>query len=111
MDNADRLSREEVFGPVYAVIPYDTDEQAAAIANDSKLGRGGSVFTTDESRGIDFARKVRTGTIGVNYYPLDLGAPFGGIKASGVGRELGPEAINAYLEYKSVFVSADQLPS
>ncbi|QNG38519.1 aldehyde dehydrogenase [Geodermatophilaceae bacterium NBWT11] len=111
VDNADRLAREEVFGPVYAVIPYDTDEQAAAIANDSEFGLGGSVFTTDESRGIDFARRVRTGTIGVNYYQLDLGAPFGGMKASGVGRELGPEAINAYLEYKSVFVSADQLPS
>ncbi|SDG50159.1 aldehyde dehydrogenase [Klenkia brasiliensis] len=109
VDNGDQLAREEVFGPVYAVMPYDTEEEAIAIANDSEYGLGGSVWTTDEGRGIDVARKVRTGTIGVNYYQLDLGSPFGGMKASGIGRELGPEALNNYLEYKSVFVSADQL--
>jgi len=54
---------------------------------------------------------VRTGTIGVNYYLLDLGSPFGGMKDSGIGRELGPEALNSYLEYKSIYASANQLPN
>ena len=107
--NSDRLAREEVFGPVMAVIPFDDDEDAIRIANDSNYGLGGSVWTTDEARGIDVSRRVRTGTIGVNYYNLDLGAPFGGMKDSGIGRELGPEAINPYLEYKSIYASADQL--
>jgi acyl-CoA reductase-like NAD-dependent aldehyde dehydrogenase len=82
---------------------------AFAIANDSNYGLGGSVWTTDEQRGIDVSRRVRTGTIGVNYYNLDLGAPFGGMKDSGIGRELGPEALNNYLEYKSIYASANQL--
>ena len=69
----------------------------------------GSVWSADEERGLNIARQVRTGTIGVNYYNLDLGAPFGGMKDSGIGRELGPEAINPYLEYKSIYASADQL--
>jgi aldehyde dehydrogenase (NAD+) len=108
--NHDRLAQEEVFGPVVAVIPYDgDDDQAIAIANDSQYGLGGSVWTADESRGLEVARRVRTGTIGVNYYELDMGAPFGGMKDSGVGRELGPEAIDSYLEYKSMYASADLL--
>jgi aldehyde dehydrogenase (NAD+) len=109
VDNHDQLAREEVFGPVMAVIPFDDDEDAVRIANDSNYGLGGSVWTTDEQRGLDVARQVRTGTIGINYYNLDLGAPFGGMKDSGIGRELGPEAINPYLEYKSIYASADQL--
>lgn len=106
VDNSDQLAREEVFGPVMAVIPYDDDDDAVRIANDTNYGLGGSVWTTDESRGMDVARRVRTGTIGVNYYVLDLGSPFGGMKDSGVGRELGPEALNGYLEYKSMYGSA-----
>ncbi len=107
--NTDQLAREEVFGPVMAVIPYDGDEEAIAIANDSNYGLGGSVWSADEERGLDIARRVRTGTIGVNYYNIDLGAPFGGMKDSGLGRELGPEALNSYLEYKSIYASAAQL--
>jgi aldehyde dehydrogenase (NAD+) len=110
VDNSDRLAREEVFGPVMAMIPFG-DDDAVAIANDSNYGLGGSVWTTDEQRGIDVSQQVRTGTIGVNYYLLDLGAPFGGMKDSGIGRELGPEALNSYLEYKSIYASADQLPN
>ncbi len=109
VDNSDQLAREEVFGPVLAVVPYDGDDEAVAIANDSNYGLGGSVWTADEQRGIDVSRRVRTGTIGVNYYDLDLGAPFGGMKDSGIGRELGPEALNNYLEYKSIYASADRL--
>ena len=109
VSNDDRLAREEVFGPVMAVIPFDDDADAIRIANDSNYGLGGTVWTADEQRGLEVARRVRTGTIGVNYYSLDLGAPFGGMKDSGLGRELGPEAINAYLEYKSIYAGADQL--
>jgi acyl-CoA reductase-like NAD-dependent aldehyde dehydrogenase len=109
VDNDDQLAREEGFGPVMAVIPFGDDEDAVRIANDSNYGLGGSVWSTDEQRGLDVARQVRTGTIGVNYYSLDLGAPFGGMKDSGIGRELGPEAINPYLEYKSIYASADQI--
>jgi aldehyde dehydrogenase (NAD+) len=91
------------------VIPYETDDEAVAIANDSNYGLGGSVWTADEDRGVDIARRVRTGTIGVNYYRLDQAAPFGGMKDSGIGRECGPEGLANYLEYQSVYASAAQL--
>ena len=109
VDNDDQLAREEVFGPVMAMIPFDGDEEAIRIANDSNYGLGGSVWSGDEERALNVARRVRTGTIGLNYYNLDLGAPFGGMKDSGIGRELGPEALNSYLEYKSIYASADQI--
>jgi aldehyde dehydrogenase (NAD+) len=109
VDNNDRLAREEVFGPVMALIPFDDDDDAVQIANDSDYGLGGSVWSGDEDRALSVARRVRTGTIGLNYYTLDLGAPFGGYKASGIGRELGPEGINAYLEYKSIYASTKYL--
>ncbi|GAA1847843.1 aldehyde dehydrogenase [Pseudonocardia ailaonensis] len=109
VDNNDRLAREEVFGPVMAMIPFDGDDDAVRIANDSNYGLGGSVWSVDEDRATDIARRVRTGTIGVNRYDIDLGAPFGGMKDSGIGRELGPEGINNYLEYKSMYVSAKHL--
>ncbi len=107
--NSDALAREEVFGPVLALIPFDDDDEAVQIANDSDYGLGGSVWSADEDRALAVARRVRTGTIGLNYYTLDLGAPFGGFKDSGVGRELGPEGINGYLEYKSVYASTRYL--
>jgi aldehyde dehydrogenase (NAD+) len=100
-----RLPREEVFGPVLAVIPYDSEDQAVEIANDGEYGLAGSAWTADEGRGIELARRVRTGTIGVNYDQIDAGAPFGGMKQSGIGRELGPEGIESYVEYKSMYVS------
>lgn len=109
VDNSDRLAREEVFGPVMALIPFDDDDDAVRIANDSNYGLGGSVWSADEDRALAVARRVRTGTIGLNYYTLDLGAPFGGFKDSGLGRELGPEGINAYLEYKSIYASTRYL--
>jgi aldehyde dehydrogenase (NAD+) len=105
VSNADVIAREEIFGPVLVVIPYDGDDEAVAIANDSPYGLAGTVWTTDEQHGIDVARRVRTGTIGVNYFANDSGSPFGGIKASGLGRESGREAIDEYLEYKSIYVS------
>ncbi|ODU07009.1 MAG: aldehyde dehydrogenase [Pseudonocardia sp. SCN 72-86] len=100
----DPIARDEVFGPVVVVLPYDDVDEAVALANDSDYGLGGSVWTRDEPRGLEVARRVRTGTIGVNYYRLDPGAPFGGIKDSGLGREMGPEGLDAYVEYKSIYV-------
>ena len=93
VDNSDTIAREEIFGPVLAVIPYDGVDQAVAIANDSEFGLGGSVWSRDPERAHDVARRVQTGSIGINHYMLDPAAPFGGVKASGIGRELGPEGL------------------
>jgi aldehyde dehydrogenase (NAD+) len=109
VSNDDQIAREEVFGPVMAVIPYDGDDEAVALANDSEYGLAGSVWTEDEARGVEVARRVRTGTIGVNYYVPDLTAPFGGYKASGVGREFGRQGLESYLEWKAIYASAAQL--
>jgi aldehyde dehydrogenase (NAD+) len=102
--NDTRLAREEVFGPVACVIPYTDEDQAVALANDSEYGLGGSVFTTDHEHGLDIARRVQTGTIGLNGYAPDVTAPFGGYKASGLGRENGPEAVATYENVKSMYV-------
>jgi betaine-aldehyde dehydrogenase len=97
-----RIAREEIFGPVLALLSYEDEEDAIAIANDSDYGLGGSVWTADVAHGIDVARRIRTGSCGVNLYSLDANTPFGGYKNSGLGRELGPEGLTAYLEYKSI---------
>ncbi len=96
------IPQEEVFGPVVSVIAYDSPEDALRIANDSQYGLSGTVFTADVAAGIEVARKVRTGTYTVNSFSLEFAAPFGGYKSSGVGRELGPEGLAAYLESKSI---------
>ncbi|MCX2748040.1 aldehyde dehydrogenase [Arthrobacter sp. MI7-26] len=104
VDNAATIAQEEIFGPVLSVITYDNDDDAVRIANESDYGLGGSVWTADSGRGQAIARRVRTGTIGVNRYLPDMAAPFGGVKASGLGRELGPEALAAHQELKSIYV-------
>jgi aldehyde dehydrogenase (NAD+) len=96
------IAQEEVFGPVVSVIAYDSPDEAIRIANDSEFGLSGSVFTADVAAGIDVARKVRTGTYTVNAFSLEFAAPFGGFKNSGLGREMGPEGLAAYLESKSI---------
>jgi betaine-aldehyde dehydrogenase len=106
VDNSMRIAQEEIFGPVLCVIPYDSDDQAVAIANDSEYGLAGSVWTGDAERGLDVARRVRTGTYGINQYLMDFSSPFGGFKASGMGREFGPEGLGAYLEHKSIALPA-----
>ncbi len=106
VDNQHTIAQEEIFGPVLSVIPYSTDDEAIAIANASDYGLGGSVWTTDPERGEAVARKVSTGTIGINAYVNDPTAPFGGIKASGMGRELGPEGIQAYQMLKTVYLAS-----
>jgi betaine-aldehyde dehydrogenase len=97
-----RIAREEIFGPVLSVIPYEDEADAVRIANDSDYGLAGTVWTADTEHGMDIARQVRTGTYGVNLYMIETCAPFGGYKASGLGRELGPEGLSHYLEYKSI---------
>ena len=106
--NSDTIAREEIFGPVLAVIPYDSIDDAVAIANDSEFGLGGSVWSRDVERANDVARRVQTGSIGINHYMLDPAAPFGGVKASGIGRELGPEGMSAYLQLQSIYEAAPQ---
>ncbi|HWN63837.1 MAG TPA: aldehyde dehydrogenase [Streptosporangiaceae bacterium] len=103
VDNSSTIAQEEIFGPVLSVIAYGDVDDAIRIANDSDYGLGGSVWTADTERGKDVARRVRTGTIGINKYAPDPGAPFGGVKASGIGRELGPNAIGAYQQFKSIY--------
>jgi aldehyde dehydrogenase (NAD+) len=102
VDNSMRIAREEIFGPVVAVIPYDNPDDAVRIANDSEYGLAGSVWTGDIDQGVDIARRVRTGTYAVNQYTMDFVAPFGGYKASGIGREFGIEGLNHYVELKSI---------
>jgi aldehyde dehydrogenase (NAD+) len=102
VDNSMRIAREEIFGPVLAVIPYDTPDDAVRIANDSEYGLAGSVWTGDIDQGVDIARRVRTGTYGVNQYTMDFVAPFGGYKGSGIGREFGIEGLSHYVELKSI---------
>jgi len=80
---------------------YDDESQAVAMANDSNYGLSGSVFSTDEERALDVARLIRTGAVEVNGRPVGWQAPVGGFKWSGIGRELGPEGFDAYIEYKS----------
>jgi acyl-CoA reductase-like NAD-dependent aldehyde dehydrogenase len=101
--NSDRIAREEIFGPVLTVIPYSDDREAVDIANDTEFGLAGTVWSTDTGRATDIARAVQTGSIGVNDYQLDMRSPFGGVKASGLGRELGPEGLAAYQTLKSIY--------
>ena len=101
--NSDRIAQEEIFGPVLAVIPYDGDAEAIALANDSEFGLAGTVWSGDDDRATEVAREIRTGTVGVNDYQLDFRAPFGGVKASGIGRELGPEGLEAFFSLKSIY--------
>ncbi|WP_067680077.1 aldehyde dehydrogenase [Nocardia miyunensis] len=103
VDNAARIAQEEIFGPVLTITPFDTEDEAIAIANDSLYGLGGTVWTTDEERGLAIADRVESGSFGVNHYLLDLDAPFGGVKSSGLGRELGPEGLAPYYRTKSVY--------
>lgn len=101
-NNDMRISREEIFGPVLVAIPYKTVEEAIAIANDSEYGLSGGVFTASPEKGIEIARKLKTGSVSVNQTSRSPGAPFGGYKRSGVGRENGVYGLNAFTELKAI---------
>jgi aldehyde dehydrogenase (NAD+) len=102
VDNKMTIAQEEIFGPVVAVIPYDDIEDAVRIANDSEYGLSGSVWSSDAAKALEIARRIRTGTLSINGFTLDFSCPFGGFKSSGLGRELGPEGLEAYLEPKTI---------
>jgi betaine-aldehyde dehydrogenase len=104
--NSMRVAQEEIFGPVVAVIEYDDDRDAVAIANDSRYGLSGSVWSGDEERAVRVARRIRTGMVSINGKPQAYGTPFGGFKESGVGREMGPEGFRAFLETQSIAVGS-----
>ncbi len=101
------IAQEEIFGPVLSVIAFDDDDDAVRIANDSLYGLSGGVWSADEARALAVARRLRTGTVNVNggsFYAPD--APFGGYKQSGIGREMGPEGFEEYLETKTIAIGA-----
>ncbi|HZP30865.1 MAG TPA: aldehyde dehydrogenase [Acidimicrobiia bacterium] len=102
VDNAMRIARDEIFGPVVCVIGYDGVDDAVAIANDSELGLAGAVFAADEARAVDVARRIRTGHVGINTLGMDWVLPFGGFKKSGVGRELGREGLRTFQELQCI---------
>ena len=102
VDNKMTIAQEEIFGPVLSVIPFSDVADAVNIANDSPYGLSGSVWGADADQATDIARQVRTGTITVNHFGMAFGAPFGGYKNSGLGRELGPEGVDAFMEKKAL---------
>ena len=104
VDNRSVIAQEEIFGPVLSVIPYKDDADAIRLANDSDFGLGGTVWTSNPDRGASLARRVHTGTIGINRYIPDPAAPFGGVKNSGLGRELGPEGLASYQETQTIYL-------
>jgi aldehyde dehydrogenase (NAD+)/betaine-aldehyde dehydrogenase len=111
VDNAMTVAQEEIFGPVVTVIPFEDEKDAIRIANDVRYGLMATVWTGDPARGHRLARRIKAGTIGINMpYTAFPGIPFGGYKQSGFGRELGLDALELYLETKSVIVSTSPKP-
>ena len=105
-DTGEAVWREEVFGPVVAVMAFDDEDEAVALANDSDYGLSGSIFTSDVGRALRVARRVEAGNLSVNSHSsVRYWTPFGGYKQSGLGRELGPDAPNAFTEEKNVFIA------
>jgi acyl-CoA reductase-like NAD-dependent aldehyde dehydrogenase len=96
------IAQEEIFGPVLSIIPYDTEDEAIEIANDSIYGLAGAVWSADAARATEVARRIRTGQVDINGGSFNPLAPFGGFKQSGRGRELGKFGLEEYLETKSM---------
>jgi acyl-CoA reductase-like NAD-dependent aldehyde dehydrogenase len=106
VDNSMRIAQEEIFGPVVSVIEVPDVDAAVATANDTAYGLSGTVYTADPERGFEIARRIRTGTLTVNGSIIDFAVPFGGYKESGIGREGGPEGLEAFLETKTIHMPA-----
>jgi betaine-aldehyde dehydrogenase len=102
VDNAMTIAQEEIFGPVVAVIPYNGEDDAVRIANDSRYGLSGSVWGSDPEHAKGIARRIRSGNVAVNQHTLDPAGPFGGFKQSGIGRENGVEGIDPYVELQTI---------
>jgi betaine-aldehyde dehydrogenase len=104
--NADRIAREEVFGPVAAVIPFADESEAIRLANDTPYGLSGSIWTENGARALRVARGLEAGVLSVNSNTsVRVQTPFGGFKQSGFGRELGMHAMDGYSEVKNVFLA------
>jgi len=109
VSNDDRAAREEIFGPVACVIPFEGEDEAVRIANDTIYGLSGSVWTRDGAKALRVARAIETGVISINdNTSVRVSTPFGGFKQSGVGRELGPDALDAYTEVKNVYFKTEE---
>ncbi|MGW5714898.1 aldehyde dehydrogenase [Amycolatopsis sp. NPDC003865] len=104
VDNGMRIAQEEIFGPVLVVIAYDDEDDAVRIANDSEYGLSGGVWSADPAHALAVARRVRTGTVTVNGAPIGFDGPFGGFKASGLGREYGAVGLGTYTEYQTITI-------
>ena len=112
VNNKMRIAQEEVFGPLLAVIPFDTEEDAISIGNDVDFGLAAGVWTQDIGRAIRMSEKLRVGTVWVNTYrAVSFTSPFGGYKRSGIGRESGLEAIKQYMQVKSVWIAQQTSPA
>ncbi len=108
VSNDSTVAQEEIFGPVIALIPYEDEEDAVRIANDSNFGLSGAVFSGSQVRGFEIARRIRTGTFRVNTMSVDFNSSFGGYKDSGLGREHGPYAIDEYLLEKTISIEPSE---
>ena len=102
VDNKMTVAQEEIFGPVLSIIPYDSEEEAIAMANDSQYGLAGGVWAGTQERALDVAKQLRTGQVDINGGRFNVLAPFGGYKKSGIGREIGPLAIEEFFQLKSI---------
>jgi len=112
VNNKMRIAQEEVFGPLLAVIPFDTEEDAISIGNDVDFGLAAGVWTQDIGRAVRMSEKLRVGTVWVNTYrAVSFTSPFGGYKRSGIGRESGLEAIKQYMQVKSVWIAQQTSPA
>jgi betaine-aldehyde dehydrogenase len=108
ISNSDRAAREEIFGPIACVIPFEDEADAIAIANDTVYGLSGSIWTRDGARALRVARAIDTGVLSINSNSsVRVSTPFGGFKQSGIGRELGPHALEHYTELKNVYYATE----